>query len=275
MIPLAGDPFLEFPLDPSVYLGLVGLLLAYAWMSRGLELPRIRALYFGLGVAVIWLALETPLDTLGDEYLQAAHMVQHMLLVAFAPPLLLLGLSPEMAGRLVRIPGLRALTEWLPAQAIYAAVIILWHIPPVYDAALENDLLHIVEHLSFLAAGVLFWWPLILSTSAHARRPLSDPERLLYLFVGSLPMMAVALSLQFSRTLFYQAYVDAPRVLAGITPVLDQNIAGALMMLMDMSVLAVDGLVALYRWFAREQREDLARLDQLADEEFAHRDGAA
>lgn len=223
---------------------------------RTLGAPRSCSLYFAAGLLVVWAALETPLDPLGDHYLQSAHMVQHMILVAVAPPLLLLGLTPAMASRLASVPGVRAITEPVPAMCLYAAGLIFWHIPPAYDLALSNQFVHIAEHLAFIGIGVIFWWPLIGATSSAARWPLSDGMKLIYIAAGSLPMMAVALPLQFSRTVFYATYAAAPRVLPGITPIFDQTIAGALMMAIDMAVLGLDGLVILYRWFAADEPDE-------------------
>lgn len=248
---------IAWPFDLTVYGGLVVLFLGHAWLSRDVPMPRARFLYFGLGLVVVWLALETPLDDLGDRYLQSAHMVQHMLLMAVAPPLLLLGLEAPMVARLLRLPGLRALTEPVPAQVIYAAVMVLWHIPRLYDLALSQPLLHVVEHLSFLAAGVIFWWPVHGATSSWASWRLSDPQRIVYLFLGTFPMMGVSLPLQFSRALFYHFYADAPRVLPGITPVVDQTLAGALMMAIDMASSGIAILLIFGRWLGSGLRADL------------------
>src|SRR3979409_731815 len=105
-----------WPLDPTVYLGLVVLYLGHAWMARdAADFKRKPSLYFGLGLVTIWVALETPIDTIADHYLDSVHMLQHVLLGFVAPPLMLLGLSPGMVERLVRIPGVRAITEPVPA----------------------------------------------------------------------------------------------------------------------------------------------------------------
>src|SRR5437879_10162052 len=101
---------MEWPFDPSVYAGLLLLFLGHAWLARDRDLPRISSLYFGLGLVSIWIALETPLEVLADSYLDSAHMLQHVLIGVVAPPLLLLGLNREMAGVLVRLPGVRAVT---------------------------------------------------------------------------------------------------------------------------------------------------------------------
>jgi putative membrane protein len=253
---------LAWPLDPTVVAGIVALGVGHALLAWRLGAPRTCSLYFAGGLLAIWAALETPLDTLGDHYLQSAHMVQHMLLLAFAPPLLLLGLRPAMASRLLRLPGLRAVTEPIPAQSLYAAGILFWHIPFAYDLALSNWLAHIVEHLVFIGVGVLFWWPLVGATSSVSRWSLTDGQKLVYVFIATFPMMAVALPLQFSRSVFYASYTAAPRIVSGITPVIDQTIAGAVMMAMDMAVLGLVGLVILYRWFGQDERDDEALTDR-------------
>src|SRR2546427_1513123 len=255
---------LVWPLDPSVVVGLLALGVGHTFWARRLHAPARCSVYFAVGLLVIWGALETPLDPLGDHYLQSAHMVQHMLLVAVAPPLLLLGLTPAMASRLLRVPGARALTGPVPGQSIYAAGILLWHIPIAYDLALADEFAHIAEHVIFIAIGVLFWWPLIGATSTVSRWRLSDAQKLVYIFIGTFPMMAVALPLQFSRTVFYAYYTSAPRLVPGITPVIDQTIAGALMMAIDMAVLGFDGLVVLYRWLGKEEPEPEAFTDHPA-----------
>src|SRR3981081_3658519 len=109
-----------WPLDLTVYLGLVFLYLGHAWLARGAaDFERKHSLYFGLGLLTIWVALETPIDTIADHYLDSVHMLQHVLLGMVAPPLLLLALSPSMVATLLRIPGLRAATEPVPAQLAF------------------------------------------------------------------------------------------------------------------------------------------------------------
>jgi putative membrane protein len=246
-----------WPLDPSVDLGVVALSAGYAWLASRCGTRWLNAAYFGCGLVVVWLALETPLDTLADRYLMSAHMFQHMLLIVVAPPLLLLGLSPAMAATLLRIPGLRPLTAPVPALVLYAACMIGWHLPPLYMLGLQNQAAHIVEHLTFLAAGTLFWWPLIRATGSQATRRLEVPQMVLYLLAGMVPMMAVALPLQFSRQLFYPAYAGAPRLVPGISPIVDQTIAGAVMMLMEMAATGFEAVIVIGRWLSAAVRADL------------------
>ncbi len=242
-----------FPFDPSVYAGLVAAIVGYVWLARRFGATRSQIAWFAVGLITAWAALETPLDTLGDDYLQMAHMVQHMLLIAYVPPLLLLGLSPAMAAFLRRAPLLPALVEPVSAMVLYSLVIVLWHIPYPYDLANDNEFVHIAEHLTFLAAGIIFWWPVIEATSLQTRRQLEYGWRIVYVFIGTIPMLMVALPLQFSRVLFYDSYAHAPEVLPGISHVLDQNISGVLMFVMDMAVMGIDMVVVFYRWFRADE----------------------
>ena len=247
---------MAWPFDPTVYAGLLALFLGHAWLARDYELPRINLLYFGMGLASLWLALETPIDIVSDRYLDSVHMFQHVLLGVVAPPLLLLGLNREMAGVLVRIPGVSAITEPIPAQVLSAAVMIGWHLPPLYDATLHNENLHVVEHLSFIAGGLLFWWPVIGATAAHCRWRLGPMGQLVYLFIGTFPQDAVALALQFSRTSFYEYYTHVPRLVPGLDPLTDQTVAGAVLMLFGKTSYVVAALVIFLRWVSADLRSD-------------------
>jgi putative membrane protein len=246
-----------WPFDPTVYAGLLALFFGHAWLARDRDLPRIASLYFGLGLLCIWLALETPIDVVSDHYLDSVHMLQHVLLGVVAPPLLLLGLNREMAGVLARVPGVGAITGPVAAQVLSAVVMIGWHLPPLYDATLRSENVHVVEHLTFIAGGVLFWWPVVDATAAHGRWRLSPMGQLLYLFIGTFPQDAVALALQFSRTPFYEFYTHVPRLVPGLDPVTDQTTAGAILMLFGKSSYFVGAVVVFLRWFGAEFRADL------------------
>jgi len=249
------------PFDPSVYAGLVALFLGHAWLARASKDATTRhTLYFVSGLAALWLALESPIDTISDRYLDSVHMLQHVLLGFVAPPLMLLGLSPRMAGRLMRVPLFRAVTEPVPAQVIGGAVMILWHIPALYDATLRSEELHIVEHITFIGAGLVLYWPVLKDTSAHARWEMSPGAKLLYLLVATIPQDGVALALLFSREPFYEFYAHVPRLIDSLTPVVDQTLAGAVLMVLGKATMLVSGLAIFFRWFGREHRADQAGL---------------
>ena len=250
---------MKWPVDLSVYAGLVVLFLGHAWLAGGVtDARRKHSLYFGLGLVTLWFALETPLDTISDYYLDSVHMLQHVLLGFVAPPLMLLGLSPQMVERIVRVPGVRAITEPVPAQLIAGLVMIAWHVPPLYDATLYNGSLHVVEHVLFIAAGVVMYWPMLEATSEHARWCLSPGAKLLYMLVATLPQDGVALALIFSRVPFYEYYTHAPRLVSSLTPIIDQTLAGAVLMILGKATLAVAAIAVFIRWFGSEQRADQA-----------------
>jgi len=246
-----------WPADITVYAGLVALFLGHAWLAGTVpDAQRTHSMYFGLGLLTLWLALETPIDTISDRYLDSVHMLQHVLLGFIAPPLLLLGLSPQMVGRLVRVPGVRAITEPVPAQVIAGLVMVVWHLPPLYNATLASESLHVIEHLMFIASGVVLYWPILDATSAHARWQMSPGAKLLYMLVATLPQDAVALVLIFSRVPFYEYYAHAPRLVPSLTPLIDQTVAGAVLMILGKAMLAVTAAAVFFRWFGADHRAD-------------------
>jgi putative membrane protein len=251
---------ITWPFDWTVYAGLVALYLGHAWLARDApDARRSHSLYFGLGLLALWFALETPIDTISDHYLDSVHMVQHVLLGFVAPPLLLLGLSPSMAGRLARVPGVGAATEPIAAQIIAGVIMVAWHLPPLYDATLQSEGLHVVEHLTFIFAGIVLYWPILEATSAQSRWHMSPGAKLVYMLLATLPQDGVALALIFSRVPFYEFYAHAPRLLAGFTALIDQTVAGAVLMTTGKVTLAVAALAVFFRWFGAEQRADRAQ----------------
>ena len=226
-------------------------------LARGRsDLRRGRVLAFATGVLLLWLALETPVDTIADGHLQSVHMVQHVLIGVLAPPLLLLGLSPSMAATVVRWPLVRRLTEPVPAQVIAAAVMVGWHVPALYDATLTGEAVHIFEHLTFIASGVLLWWPVLDATSAQSSWRLGEPGKLAFLLLATIPQDGVALVLQFSRVLFYPFYGEPGHAVAGWDPVIDQNVAGTALQLLGKSSFLVAAIVLFWRWVATDHSDD-------------------
>jgi len=249
-----------WPVDVTVYAGLVVLFLGHAWLAgRVSDAQRKHTLFFLLGLVTLWFALETPIDTISDYYLDSVHMLQHVLIGFVAPPLMLLGLSPQMVGQVVRVPGVRAVTEPVPAQIIAGLVMIGWHLPPLYDATLYSGSLHVAEHLMFIAAGLVLFWPMLDATSAHTRWRMSPGAKLMYMLVATLPQDGVALALIFSRVPFYEYYTHAPRLVSSLTPLIDQTVAGAVLMVLGKATMAVAAIAVFVRWFGSEQRADQAR----------------
>ena len=252
---------MSWPLDPTVYAGLAALFLGHAWLARRVDDAQPKhTFYFGLGVLILWVALETPIDTISDHYLDSVHMLQHVLLGFVAPPLMLLGLSPRMAAQVAGVPLVRAITEPVPAQVVAAIVMIGWHVPALYNATLHSESLHVVEHLMFIAAGLVLYWPMLEATSAQARWQLSPVLKLVYMLAATLPQDGVALVLLFSRVPFYEFYVHVPRLVDSLTPLIDQTLAGAVLMVLGKATFAVAALSVFFRWFGGEQADDRTRV---------------
>jgi len=251
----------SWPVDPTVYAGLAALFLGHAWLARRVDDAQPKhTLYFGLGLLTLWVALETPVDTISDHYLDSVHMLQHVLLGFVAPPLMLLGLSPKMAAQVAGVPMVRAITEPIPAQVVAAVVMIGWHVPSLYDATLHSESLHVMEHLTFIGSGLVLYWPMLEATSAQARWQLSPALKLLYMLAATLPQDGVALVLLFSRVPFYEFYVHVPRLVDSLTPLIDQTLAGAVLMVLGKATMSVAALSVFFRWFGGEHADDRTRV---------------
>ena len=248
---------MSWPFDLSVYGGLLIFALAYAALARGRsDAGRRHHFYFACALLTIWLALETPIDTIADHHLQSVHMLQHVLIGLVAPPLLLLSLSSSMVAAVLRVPGLRAVTEPIPAQLGFAVVMAVWHLPALYELAVRSEGLHVFEHLTFIAGGTLFWWPVVGATSAAARWRLGEGGRVLYLLFGTIPADTVSVILIFAQGPFYPFYVAAPRLVAGVDPLTDQVLAGVMLMAVGKLSYLVAILDIFFRWLARTRAEE-------------------
>ena len=210
--------------DPTVVAGTVALAAGYAWLIRGggpaTTWSPIARVYFAGGLLALFLALESPIDVGGDHYLFSLHMLQHVLLAMVVPPLLLLGL-PENWRAFNRIR-----VSPLAANVVFNLVLALWHLPFLYEATLRNPTIHVLEHLSFLAAGILFWWPIIVP--AGQRGAMSVIGKMAYLTFAGVPPTILGLAFILSPTVLYPFYAAAPRV-TPLSPLDDQLAAGLVM----------------------------------------------
>ncbi len=222
---------------------------------------------FLLGVVLMVLALISPLDELGDSYLFSAHMVQHLFLTTVGPPLLLLGIPEWMAEPLLRNPAIFRIARLftLPAVAfvLFNADFWLWHAPPLYDATLENEAIHILEHVTFIVFGLLFWWP-IFSPLKRGLPRLPLGGQILYLFLSGMPMVALSAGLTFAPPL-YAPYLTAPRVW-GISPAMDQQLGGLIMWVPGSLFTIVIVSILFIRWMLQQetrQREQEALMEEV------------
>jgi len=266
-MPLAG--LYTWTLSPPVLATIALAGGVYAWRFRDLRRAtgihhrrdRLRASAFGAGLLVLFIALGSPLDRLGEERLFTAHMVQHLLLADLAPILLLLGLSRTMLRPAVR--RLRPVEERLGplthpgvALAAYVGLMWLWHVPAMYDLALEHAWAHVLEHASFFTAGIAFWWYLI--EPVPPRHRLRGPWSLAYLSAAKLLMGALGMVLAFSPEVSYDAYAEVPRTW-GLSPLEDLNVGGVVMMVEQSIVLVIAFAIFFARMIERSEADQQRR----------------
>jgi putative membrane protein len=236
--------FQDWTLEPTVTLGLAALVALYVIaVRRGRLSPgddvsawfgsvRRRPWFFGAGIATAFLALASPIDTGGDNYLLSLHMVQHLVLMMISPPLVLLGICGIRPPDPAQAPGLRrlwtAITRPLPATVIFNVVLLVWHIPALYDTTLRNETVHILEHLTFVGVGVVLWWTIVDPVRGETTVPISPFQKIAALSVAGVPPTVLGLIFSVGSTPFYEFYARAPR-LWGLSPVTDQQIAGVIM----------------------------------------------
>jgi putative membrane protein len=170
------------------------------------------------------------------------------------PPLWLIGTPPRMLAPLLRLPGVRtagrALTRPPVAFAVASAVLIAWHRPLFFDAALRSEAVHVLEHLTLLGTGLLAWWPLT-GPLAEWPRP-APPAQLLYVFLSTVPMMAVAAPITLAEDVLYPFYAGAAWPL---DPRADQELAGVLMWVVGPLGYLLAGTLVFFRWASLEEAE--------------------
>jgi putative membrane protein len=197
------------------------------WLQYS-SIPEWRAGSFFLGLLATWIAVVSPVASL-DSHMLTAHMIQHLLLMSIAPPLIWLG-EPLIAAGLTRSPFPERVGKFLGNPAFCwlsaAAALIAWHVPAIFQLGMQSPAWHLIEHTSFLTAGLLFWWPVIQPWPSVARWP--RWSMLLYLFLATLPCDVLSGLLVFSDRIAYPMYLDMPRM-GGLSPLEDQQCAAALM----------------------------------------------
>ncbi|HEX2910450.1 MAG TPA: cytochrome c oxidase assembly protein [Chloroflexia bacterium] len=234
-----------------------------------------RAIYYLIAVLSLLAALVSPLDELSDYYLFSAHMVQHLLLVLVFPPCFLLGIPPRVWKRLLKWEPARRVERVLsiPLLAWFIGVgsMWLWHLPPLYNAALASETVHILEHLTLMVAAVIFWWVVLAPSKYRRLQPFAS---MVYLFPASVFTAVLGILLTFWPDVLYPAYlhpVDKLQLLSlirdqwGISAKADQSVGGALMWSLGGLAYLGGMLGMLARWY-KEQEADY---QQMVEEEYA------
>jgi len=215
----------------------------------------LKVLSFASGIAVLLVALQSPLHHLADNYLFSAHMLQHELITLVAPPLLLLG-TPDwlVRGAALRLPFRAALRTPAYPILVFAVFNLLFafaHVPAIYDALFGNELLHRATHVVLVAAATLTWMP-ILSPVPEVIPRISQPAQMLYCFLQTIPGSLVGSLLTFADWVLYRHYGTRPLDL-GISPVTDQQVGGLLMWVVGGSFFLVVLTVIFFFWADREE----------------------
>jgi putative membrane protein len=258
------DPFVLVPLVLSGWLYVRGVrrLWARAGVDQGIR--RWQAACFALGWLALAAALVSPLDALGGV-LFSAHMAQHEVLILVAAPLLVLGrpLAPflwalpresrERAARWTQAPAVAAVWRFLTAPlavwTIHGIALWVWHLPSLYQATLDDDFVHALQHLSFFGSAALFWWSLI-----HGRfGRLGYGAAVLYVFTTSLHSGVLGALLTFAPRLWYPIY-EARTSQWGLSALEDQQLAGLIMWVPAGAVFILLGLALFAAWLGEAER---------------------
>jgi putative membrane protein len=243
---------------------LLGLVYARGWVAirktRPSQFPLWRLGAFVLGLTILWLAIASPLDGFADALL-SAHMVEHLLLMSFAPPLLLLGypvvpllrgvphgVTVHVLGPLIRIKALRRaghvmitpVVAWLAMNLTFLG----WHVPAAYDFALDHERWHEVEHLCFLGTSILFWWPLI--RPWPTRESYSGWLLLVYLAMADIVNTVLSAFLAFCDRPVYGYYLREPNIF-GVSPLSDQRAGAVVMWVFGSLIFLVPAIVLTFR----------------------------
>jgi putative membrane protein len=251
----------DWNIEPTIAIGLLVLVAGYLYLTRGENAarPTTRAqkTAFIAGAVTLFVALGPPLDDWSDHYLLLAHMVQHLLLILLAAPLLLHGIPAWMLEPLTRNRVTNTIGYWLTrpvvAYAIANAVFVLWHVPLFYEMALRSQPVHVFEHMTMLGVALLAWWPTLGPLPQWPR--LALPLHSLYYFAMTLPGAAVGAFITFADPGLYAPYDTAERIF-GIDLATDQQVGGLLMWVAVSVIYLLLITYSFFRWASREEAAD-------------------
>jgi putative membrane protein len=249
---------MSFELPVTLPLMVVALAYVRGWHRLRSSLSGWHLAAFLSGVFAVWAAVGSPLAALHHQLL-TAHMVQHLLLMTVAAPLILLGAPAIVLLRgiprrfLLGISAPHPIFCWLASTA----AVIGWHVPALFELAMHSARWHAFEQASFFAAGLLFWWPVIQPWPSLGRLPRWFVP--LYLFLATLPCDALSAFLTFCDRVVYPHYAAA-HLLFDFSPLGDQEFAGALMWVWVTFVYLIPAIVVTLQMLSPQRRASNAEI---------------
>jgi putative membrane protein len=230
---------------------------------RGTPVPAVRRASFWAGIGLVVIALNSPVDSLGERHFFFVHMLQHVILGDLAPLCFVVGMTGPILRPVLGLPGfdrLRVLAHPLVALPLWALDLYLWHIPFLYDGALHHDSVHALEHFLFFVCGCLMWEPVI--ETLPAPEWFGTGVKVGYVLAVRLLETILGNVFMWSSSMFYGVYRHAPEW--GITPAHDLNLGGIVMMA-EGSIVTLATLVWLFLRLATEGELRQTLLEQGLD----------
>ena len=223
---------------------------------------------FYVGLAVLWIGADFPLHELSEDYLFSMHMVQHTLFTLVAPPLLMMGLPTWLLRKILEPAWVwkiaRVVTRPVFGLLAFNVIIVVTHWPTMVNASVTSEPIHFLVHLVVFFTAFLMWWPVISPVPELAR--LSEPGKMIYLFMQSVVPTVPASFLTFATTLIYSAYEKMPR-LWGMDVVTDLRVSGLIMKLGGGLLLWLAIAIIFFRWSAKEERQ---QHEEVTWDDFEH-----
>jgi putative membrane protein len=277
-----GPWFSHWNLDAEILIPFIILTFLYLrglkdWTDRSRDHPIWKTISYFAGWIVLLLAVESPIDFLAERHF-FVHMIQHELLIMVGMPLTLLGapvtpvsrglptqirrilISPIFRSRVFRILRSGVLAPIVAGIAVNI-VIIIWHVPDLYNQVLFNGFIHRFQHITFLIVAWLFWWNIIDPKPLNSR--MSMPLRAIFIFLTGMPKHVVGAFLVFSTTFFYTGYLEFQPVFTSVDRETDQLLGGMIMWVGALSIHLTAMGIIFFIWMQRQRKEQEEYLREL------------
>ena len=234
-------------------LAILGLAGTYAVAVRRFPAPAWRIVCFSGAMVLLLAVAVTPIHTLGMHFLLTMHLLQNVVLAEWAPLLVVLGIPPALAVRIATPSAIRAVTHPAVALPLWLANYMVWHLPWLYDTALENPstLLHL-EHAMYFVTGLAMWWCVFQDEPQR----LGSGARAAYVFAAFVLGSPVGLVMALVPDAIYDFYVEAHHRVWGLDPLGDQQLAGILMSFEQAAVFFAVFVYWFFRFLSEEERKE-------------------